>query len=93
MFAYAGNNVSMQNTSPGIPKDVRCSSIIIFSEMCCTGSAIFLVGCVLSVNNNGLLNGVMDRDSTEYSSHALANAANKEISNDWILVTGYRNGK
>ena len=47
----------------------------------------------INVNNKGVLDGVMDRDWTECSSHALAGAVNKEYRNDWILVTRSRNGK
>ena len=45
-----------------------------------------------NIKNNGVLDGFMDCKSTEYSSHALANAVNQENSNDWILVTIFRNG-
>ena len=43
--------------------------------------------------NNGVLDGVIDCDSTEYSSHTLADAVNKEIRNDWIMVTRDKNGE
>ena len=37
-----------------------------------------------NVNNNGVLDGVMDHDSNEYSNHEIADAMNKENRNDWI---------
>ena len=43
--------------------------------------------------NNGVWDGLIDCDSTEYYSHALADAPNKEIRNNWILVTRYKNGE
>ena len=46
-----------------------------------------------NVKNNGLLDRVMDNESTEYSSHALADAVNMENMNDWIFVTISRSGK
>ena len=46
-----------------------------------------------NVKNNKVLDGVMDRDSTEYSSHTLTDSVNKENRNDWIFVTISRNGK
>ena len=46
-----------------------------------------------NLNNNGVLDGVMDCDLTEYSSPAIYDAVNKENRNDWILVTIYSNGK
>ena len=44
-----------------------------------------------NINNNGVLDGVMNLDLTEYSTHALTDAMNKWNKNDWILVTRYRN--
>ena len=46
-----------------------------------------------NVKNNGVLDGVIDCDSTEYSSYTLANDVNQEKSNDWILATRSKNGK
>ena len=40
-----------------------------------------------NVNNNGVLDGVMDIESTEYSSHALPEVMDGGNMNDWILVT------
>ena len=39
------------------------------------------------------MDGVMDHDKTEYSSHALAKVVDVDNCNDWILVTRYRIGK
>ena len=46
-----------------------------------------------NVKNNGVLDGVMDCESTEDSSHAFTNAVNQENNNYWIMVTRSRNGK
>ena len=43
-----------------------------------------------NANNNGVLDGVIYRDSTEYSIHALADDVNEENRNDQILVTRSR---
>ena len=43
------------------------------------------------VKNNGVMDGVTDCDSTEYSNLALANTVNGENGNEWVLVTIYRN--
>ena len=37
--------------------------------------------------------GVTDCDSTEHSSHALANTVDYKNGNEWVLVTRFRNGK
>ena len=41
----------------------------------------------------GVMDGVMDHDSTEYSSRTLAEVVDGENWNDWILVTRSRIGK
>ena len=46
-----------------------------------------------SVNDKGVSDGIMNHDSTEYYSHTLAYAVNKENMTDWILVTRSSNGK
>ena len=46
-----------------------------------------------NVRNNGVLDGVMNCDSAEDSSHALNNDVNQDNKNDCILVTRYSNGK
>ena len=45
------------------------------------------------VKNNGVMDGVMDFESTEYSSHALTNNVNQENGNEWFLVTISSDGK
>ena len=40
-----------------------------------------------SVKNNGVLDGVMDHESTEYYSHALVEVVNADTRNVWIKVT------
>ena len=39
-----------------------------------------------NVNNNRVMDGVTDCESTEYYSHALANTVNQENVNEWILL-------
>ena len=46
-----------------------------------------------NVNISRVTNEVMERDKTEYSSHALAEVVDGENRNDWILVTRSRVGK
>ena len=46
-----------------------------------------------NVKNNGVLNGVIDRDLTGYFIHARADVVNEGNRNEWILVTISRNGK
>ena len=45
------------------------------------------------VNNNGVLDGVTDCDSTEYSRHELVNTVEHTNWSEWVLVTRSRYGK
>ena len=47
----------------------------------------------VNANNDGVVDGVMDCDSIEYSSHTLADAVNKENRYYWILVKRSMNDK
>ena len=44
-------------------------------------------------NDIGVMYGVMDFDSTEYSSNALSEVVDGDSRNDWILVTRSSIGK
>ena len=52
-----------------------------------------MLNTFLIVNNIGVTDEIMNRDKTEYSSHAPAKVMDAENMNDWILVTRYRTGK
>ena len=55
--------------------------------------SLFDVRYFSHVNNTGVMDVVMDRESTEYSIHALAEVVDGKKRNDCILVTRYRIGK
>ena len=40
----------------------------------------------------GVMDDVITRDKTEYSSHALAEVVDRENSNEWVLATRSRTG-
>ena len=46
-----------------------------------------------NVHNNRVAYDVINRDKTEYSSHALAEDMDGEHNNDWISVIRYRIGR
>ena len=45
------------------------------------------------VKNDGVTDGVVDFDTTEYSSHTLENPVDQTNGSEWVFVTRYRNGK
>ena len=56
------------------------------------GGAAQQITCV-RVKNIKVTDGIIERDSTEYSSHALAEVEDGENRNEWISVTRSRIGK
>ena len=46
-----------------------------------------------SVKNTGVTDDVINRDNTEYSSHALVQVVNGKNRNEWVLITRYRTVK
>ena len=45
------------------------------------------------VKNDGVTDGVTDFESSEYSSHILANPVDQINGSEWVLVTVSKNGK
>ena len=56
---------------------------------CCSLVTLYLA----YIKNRRVVDGVIDCDLTEYSSHALADSVHKEKRNERILVTRSRNGE
>ena len=46
-----------------------------------------------NVNNTRVIETIISRDNTEYSSHTLSEVLDEKKRNEWILITRYRTSK